>query len=229
MTPENYQRAVFNVIVLLMPLNLFAYLVEGIIFAEGPVSFANIALRTTIIALPFMAAAQAVGAHQGILHRKMKIMALTDPLTNLLNRRAFFDRVTGILTAESGALVLLDADHFKRINDTFGHNSGDHCLRMLAAQIKASIRHSDLAARVGGEEFAIFLPGASIEQAQMVAERICNGLTVFLPNGSQPLKLTTSAGITAVDQGDSIDGALAAADEALYAAKTAERAQAKTA
>lgn len=229
MTPENYYRAAFNVIVLLMPLNVFAYFVESTLFATGPVTLLNVSMRTTIIALPFMVAAQIVGAHQGILHRKMKIMALTDPLTNLLNRRAFFDRVGGILMAESGALVLIDADHFKRINDTFGHTGGDHCLRMLAAQIRASIRHSDLAARVGGEEFAIFLPGTTVDQAHLVAERICHGMTVFLPSGTEQLKLTTSAGVASAMQGDPLDIAMAAADQALYAAKNAGRARAEIA
>ena len=154
-------------------------------------------------------------------------MALTDPLTNLMNRRAFIDRVSKILAAESGAIILFDADYFKRINDTYGHGGGDHCLRMLAAQIKSSIRYSDLAARVGGEEFAVFLPGATTEQAQKVADRICNGLTVFLPNENESLKFTSSAGISAAEIGSTIDNILAAADEALYAAKSAGRAQSK--
>ena len=102
---------------------------------------------------------------------------ITDPLTGLSNRRAFNERLQ--LEWErlkrspeiQAALVLCDIDHFKRINDTYGHGCGDEVLKHFASRLREHVRATDMAARIGGEEFAVLLEAASIEDAQVWAER----------------------------------------------------------
>ncbi|MCA9797814.1 MAG: GGDEF domain-containing protein, partial [Candidatus Eremiobacteraeota bacterium] len=110
-----------------------------------------------------------------VLAAKLDRIARTDGLTGLSNRMAFFEEAQALIDdslAPAGSLLFIDADHFKSINDTFGHATGDSVLRELGAIIRSCIRGGDLAARIGGEEFAMFLTGADRNEAKQVAERI---------------------------------------------------------
>jgi diguanylate cyclase (GGDEF)-like protein len=154
-------------------------------------------------------------------------LAATDPLTGILNRRGFIGQaVDAILGArgrgEDVALVVFDIDHFKSINDCYGHLVGNAVLRALADAVTGSLRSDGLFGRVGGEEFAVLLPGAQLDHGVAVAERVRAAIrTAFLPAGVGTV--TASAGVTTVaDRGEpaaALTAALATADAGLYDAK----------
>jgi diguanylate cyclase (GGDEF)-like protein len=151
--------------------------------------------------------------------------ARTDPLTGLLNRRGFqIETERAIIgTAAEGlpfALVVVDLDDFKGVNDRLGHLGGDMTLERVAAVISRSQRAGDVSARMGGEEFAVALPGASREQAMRIAERLREGIEEGL--AGSPAPITSSVGVACLpDHGLTLEELLRAADFALYAAKDA--------
>jgi diguanylate cyclase (GGDEF)-like protein/PAS domain S-box-containing protein len=147
--------------------------------------------------------------------------ARTDGLTGLRNRRAFDQRLREeINRVERGsgelALLLIDVDHFKPYNDTYGHLAGDEILRTVAQIFRAQLREYDLAARYGGEEFALILPNTNESQAQVIAERIRHTIAGH-PWAQRPV--TVSIGVTAWQMGQTPEQMIAQADEALYTAK----------
>lgn len=156
--------------------------------------------------------------------------ASTDAMTGLPNRRAFEAR----LAVASGAferyhrrfsLVIVDVDHFKRFNDTWGHEAGDHVLRHVAELLQSSVRDVDLAARLGGEEFVILLPETELRAATDAAERLRRSVEArtVVWNG-RPLSVTISAGVASCPECTATPGQLLAlADAALYLAKGAGR------
>lgn len=159
--------------------------------------------------------------------RDLRKRALHDGLTGLLNRNAFLDLAADRLDAlrssgQSGSLLLADLDHFKTINDTYGHPAGDKALRAFATVCRSTVRSTDLVGRYGGEEFILLLSGAAPEQAQTVAHQISRNLrNVDSPDFALP---TVSYGIAAVGVGpEPLDAAIAAADAALYRAKSEGR------
>lgn len=159
--------------------------------------------------------------------KKLIIAATTDPLTGALNRRSFFDKSTEILSyavrrSLAASIIMLDIDHFKRVNDTYGHQQGDVVLKSFVETIHQKIRPYDLFARIGGEEFALLTLEDS-DGATSLAERIRLAIQelVIGPN----IRITTSAGIkTFIPQsaGD-IDDAMRESDNALYKAKETGR------
>ena len=152
--------------------------------------------------------------------------ASTDELTGLLNRRALNEKVSALL--DSGrqlSVVLADIDHFKKLNDTYGHQVGDRALQAFSYALSSYARPSDIVARLGGEEFVLVLPDASAEGAQRVVERIQAGLTGVLTSSGVP-RFTSSFGISDLRHGNTLTAMLKAADTALYAAKHAGRDQA---
>ncbi|WP_245986100.1 diguanylate cyclase domain-containing protein [Azospirillum thermophilum] len=153
----------------------------------------------------------------------------TDPLTGLPNRRHMIERLEAELARArrygSGfALIMLDIDHFKAINDAWGHAVGDLALVETAALLRANLRASDLCARWGGEEFLILLSAADLDQARAVAEklRVATAAHPTVHNG-RDIRLTLSLGITVYHPGRSADDCIQAADDALYEAKRAGR------
>jgi diguanylate cyclase (GGDEF)-like protein len=161
---------------------------------------------------------------QELLH---KINANTDSLTGLANRRAFYEDATRILavsrdTGMSVSVILFDLDSFKAINDTYGHGPGDDVLRTFGQTSRTMLRASDLIGRIGGEEFAVMLPGAGLEAAYLVAERTRVAFTSAC-SGIGDFTATLSAGVARADAESTIDGLLKIADGALYRAKSAGR------
>lgn len=161
----------------------------------------------------------------------------TDVLTGWHNRRYLTVRLSEELARarrDGGRLVclMLDIDHFKRVNDNWGHAAGDVVLREIAQRIESQVRASDVAARYGGEEFVVLLPGTDVASAMLLAERIRNAVSespVDLPNG-EAVTITASIGISEVQpapEADDLktvgDSLIARADVALYAAKSAGR------
>ena len=154
-------------------------------------------------------------------------MAITDALTGLFNRR-YMETHLGALTEQAAsrgkplAVLILDIDFFKSINDGHGHDAGDDVLREFALRIRKSIRNIDLACRYGGEEFVIVMPETDMGVATMVAERLRRKIAsepFAIQEGSKHLTVTLSIGIAALGQGDSVAAMLKRADQALYRAK----------
>lgn len=164
----------------------------------------------------------------GAQHRRLELLAATDHLTGLANHRAFHEALHRALAQAERehrplGLVIVDLDHFKPLNDTHGHAYGDEVLRLVAGCLQEAVRDSDLVGRVGGEEFALLLPGAEPAMAMAVAERARGSVhEIDLPGPA----INCSAGV-AVFPDDTVDGAelLHLADVALYAAKGAGRGQ----
>lgn len=159
------------------------------------------------------------------LESELSAAARTDMLTRLLNRRAFFDEASKVVrSGVGGCVALLDIDHFKAVNDSHGHAAGDWVLRELATAALEAIRIGDTLARVGGEEFALLLPGTSIDQAEAVCQRVLDAIASLQINWRHhEVSVTTSAGIAPIKE--SVDAALHDADRALYEAKNNGRAR----
>lgn len=168
-----------------------------------------------------------------ITERKQRELALarqtqTDMLTGLYNRRGFFERAEPVLRETRGALpclLLIDADHFKRVNDTHGHAVGDAVLLQLASRMSAALREGDVIGRIGGEEFAVFLPGTNPKTATALAERIREMVARHaLRIHGLRVPMTLSIGVTSLLPGElTLDAALSRADTAMYLAKQTGR------
>jgi diguanylate cyclase (GGDEF)-like protein len=155
---------------------------------------------------------------------ELQLTASTDPLTGLTNRRGL-DEAMGRLAGERGALIYADLDKFKILNDSLGHPAGDDALRFFASIIRKHIRATDTAARIGGEEFALWLPGATVALGSEIAERIRNSLLQDLWTWqSRHWPLSASFGVAACPETSrSRQNLPAQADAALYMAKNAGR------
>jgi diguanylate cyclase (GGDEF)-like protein len=164
------------------------------------------------------------------LSENLRSATYGDHLTGLANRRAFFEAgelemLRRTKMPQAPALILIDADHFKAINDSHGHPAGDAVLRHLGATLKSMFRQVDTVARIGGEEFAAILPGASLADAAIVAERLRErvqaGPAMF---DGAAIAYTISIGVAAMDDpACTLAGFLQRADDALYAAKRGGR------
>ena len=161
-----------------------------------------------------------------IANAELTRLAATDFLTGVLNRRRFMElgEAEVARVRRSGrcfGTVMIDVDHFKTVNDTYGHDVGDTVLRTLAEACVDRLRNVDIVGRMGGEEFALILPETDPQGAKLTVERLREYLgELAVPVDSGTLKVTVSAGVTTVqDPNDSIEAALKRADEALYEAK----------
>lgn len=156
---------------------------------------------------------------------ELRRQSMTDPLTGILNRRAVLDRLETEMARASRegrplGLVALDIDHFKAVNDTWGHLTGDEVLREVACRARAALRAYDVFGRVGGEEFLVVLPGTDIASAAKVSERLRQSLCAQpVPSAKGPINVTASLGATVWVYGEGVDPLLDRADRALYLAK----------
>ena len=194
------------------------------VLTERPANWAEDLNTIAIIVVLPAAGSVAMALHQLRGTAAHRLVAMTDSLTGLLNRRALFDLAGNAPLTDSTAVVMLDLDGFKAINDRFGHAVGDDILRRFAAIIRDNIRDTDTAARLGGEEFCLVLRGLDAVSALAVTERIRAALeatAALAPDYGPP---TVSAGI-AVSTGpdDNFDHLLREADERLYRAKVSGR------
>ncbi len=159
--------------------------------------------------------------------REVEHHSTLDALTDLHNRRwmekMFRREIRRCLTSgDVLTLVLLDVDHFKSYNDRYGHLMGDAVLRSIADALRAHMRANDMAARFGGDEFALLLPGMALPEASQVAQRLCKAVTgIDLPEieGVRPTAPTLSVGAAQMVAADSLNGLIERADAALYLAK----------
>lgn len=168
------------------------------------------------------------------LHSSLKELASHDSLTGLLNRRAFHELATQVLKSahrrkEPAALIMLDLDHFKQVNDRYGHLEGDHVLKMVADALKATARENDIVARHGGEEFVMAMTGVDEAESLMAAERVRTAIAAITDT---KCRITASLGVAAFkpelqkrDVSQILEEMLCQADKALYAAKNNGRNQ----
>lgn len=161
--------------------------------------------------------------------RELQRLAVVDPLTDAPNRRGFYSALAPWMAlarrhGQSTALIILDLDHFKRVNDAYGHQVGDIVLKAVVEVGQKQLRDSDMLGRLGGEEFAVLLPRTTIHDAMVVAERIRNAISLMPIKTERALiYVTASMGVTIIRPDDSIVSLFKRADEALDAAKEAGR------
>jgi len=160
-----------------------------------------------------------------VLKNKLQQLSSADPLTGIYNRRHFMetakkqlDRVTR--HNKESFIIILDLDHFKKVNDTYGHQSGDFVLIETAARISTILRPYDIFARFGGEEFILFISDANKDNVMRISERICQ---IIAQNPFQvmgkDITVTASLGVASIAPGNTLESAIAFADQALYKAK----------
>jgi two-component system cell cycle response regulator len=195
--------------------------------------------------LELLASHAAIAIENSRLFTTIQTLADTDPLTGALTRRKFFDMAEREFNRarrykQRLSVIMLDVDEFKKFNDRFGHQVGDLVLRLVATQCKSSLREMDILGRLGGEEFAVALPGTGLEQAIQVATRLCKlveeanlteaGTLFEMSTGERfdknELKITVSVGVAMYDEAcKNIDTLMDHADRAMYSVKHAGRNQ----
>jgi diguanylate cyclase (GGDEF)-like protein/hemerythrin-like metal-binding protein len=165
------------------------------------------------------------------VNHQLRELASTDVLTGLLNRRAFMEEAQGKFQLASRyqrplSILMVDIDHFKRVNDTYGHHTGDLVLAAFSKVMKGCLRETDILGRIGGEEFAIILPETGLDQTAELAERLLEKVrtTMIEIESGRKISLTTSiGGATVSSLSVDVDKAMKAADKALYEAKSEGR------
>jgi diguanylate cyclase (GGDEF)-like protein len=193
----------------------------GVLHTAGPVGKPPTTRQVAQLTTLGIQAGARIGTVRAFNSTQLK--ATTDSLTGLANRRSAEERVRQLNgEGKSFALVLADLDHFKRLNDSRGHEAGDQALRLFAETLRLSLRDGDLGARWGGEEFALILPQVSASQAQEVVDRVRAKLAENLLAGSIPV-FTASFGISDTTMSPRFEELLRMADEALYRAKESGR------
>jgi diguanylate cyclase len=219
-----------TLICIVMAFAIDGYSVESGTWGLGEEPVNNLIIPL-VVAPPFFLFLLSKLRELSLAHRELLALSSTDPLTNCLNRRAFsslvdayVERVDGHRERHKGALLILDVDHFKTINDRFGHARGDEALKLIAEVVRTNVREIDLVSRLGGEEFGVFLPELEPPIALRIAERIREAVqaTPFTNNG-EPHALSLSIGGVTFTSPVSFSQLYRHADERLYAAKRAGR------
>ncbi len=163
------------------------------------------------------------------LEQRIMQLATTDSLTGVLNRRAFMERMEEEIQRSARenyplSLLLADIDYFKKINDNYGHQTGDLVLQRFTDQLKRSSRPYDFVGRYGGEEFVVFLPGAGMSQSRGVADRMRKSveeMKIMPQDCSEPIRITASFGAASlsIDSKENAESLIKRSDEAMYRAK----------
>lgn len=190
-------------------------------FIIKPLRFEELLLR-----LKKVLAERELANDRGRMMEKLQKLAITDGLTKLHNSRSFYSQLEVEVDRfnrykRSLALLLMDIDHFKKYNDSYGHLEGDKALVKIAQVIKSCLRKLDSAYRYGGEEFTVILPETSCKEAQNVAQRIKSALKdeKFIPNQEKEAKITISIGVTEYYPGEQLSEFIQRADKAMYLSK----------
>ena len=195
----------------------------------APADALDLAAAVLLVLMPAIVTALMLMAVHARMADELRALAATDPLTRLLSRRVLFERGRPLIAAKraagkSIAAMMVDIDHFKRINDRHGHATGDAVLRYCARQLRAGSRDDSLVARYGGEEFALLVPISRAGDAFVAAERLRHRV------GHRPCRVddvsvpvTVSIGVAILQPGQTLEQLLAEADRLLYEAKRAGR------
>jgi len=225
---ENVQRSHDNSILIAMPL------MEKHLWLVHQVSKNSIILKAAMRAIPYwliMIFAIILAYLLARLRESMKEvsrLATTDALTGTLNRRGFAFEATVLLAhcrrrAKSVSLLMLDVDHFKTVNDRYGHAAGDRVLKFVANTLSDLVRDEDIVCRFGGEEFLLLFPETVLAQAEAVAERIRSHIESTVADAESNCQITVSIGCTQISDEEDLARAIARGDDALYAAKNKGR------
>ncbi|MCV6601661.1 MAG: GGDEF domain-containing protein [Cohaesibacter sp.] len=159
-------------------------------------------------------------------HAELKHLSQYDDLTQTYNRSTFYELSRdGAKTGRDAAILMIDVDHFKQINDSYGHSVGDDALRLIVGAIRSAIRESDVIGRIGGEEFCLYCPQTTSEQAHHIAERVRKAVEAlrFEPLEDIVHPLTVSIGGSLVDPELDLDKLIQSADHSMYQAKESGR------
>jgi diguanylate cyclase (GGDEF)-like protein len=229
LSARGWQRVVLFTAVGTIACSGFSFVFDSYSFQTGTWRWGETPLNNLFIPLalapPFFVYLLSNLRELAIAHHELSIVASTDSLTSCLNRRAFTTLVDGYLervdaAKREGALLVIDVDHFKRINDSYGHDRGDEALRLIAHTIRGAVRDIDLVGRMGGEEFGVFLPGIDPDRTLVVAERIRATINTaeFCPGGSRVGLSVSVGGATFADE-VTFTELFRRADQRLYAAK----------
>jgi diguanylate cyclase (GGDEF)-like protein len=207
----------------LVSLAAIALIVVGYCLEPDPDFWDGLSNRTFSVVMVVVTALSL--GRLAVSERKLTLCALTDPLTGVFNRRTFVElsnkeaaraQRRGSLTS----VLMIDIDHFKRVNDTYGHAVGDQVIKALAETATKGLRPTDILARYGGEEFVITLPDTDAAVANRVAERLRAALeSLTIPVDGAEVRFTVSVGVATFSTGISITTAMEHADHALYRAK----------
>lgn len=174
---------------------------------------------------------RAYSAHLEELSQRLRTMAYRDSLTGLYNHRYFYEQLAhevdrSVRYSQPLAVLLMDMNNFKEINDTFGHIVGDKCLSLVGQVIAQQIRGSDVGARYGGDEFVVILPNTNIDEALITAEKLAEAVAdaAALHPGEEPVRLGISVGVACCpDDSRSAGELLRVADQRLYDVKAARK------
>jgi diguanylate cyclase (GGDEF)-like protein len=209
---------------------------KRVVVVDDSGNMSGIITQKELISLSYSKWAMLMKEHQeelsklnaSLLHKSKKYeeMASTDPLTGLYNRRKFSELYTSsLLTMEqrenSMSILILDLDHFKRVNDTYGHSIGDQVLIQVSNLLIKKLRNIDIVCRWGGEEFVVLFPAVDLKNALFLAEKLRVSIEVLEIDVVG--RVTASFGVTEVIKGESVDSAIERADKAMYMAKESGR------
>jgi diguanylate cyclase len=226
LSPTSRARVYLGTIVGTLASMVVAMTVDSYSFGTGEWRWGsdpfNNVLIPAIIAPPLLFGLLSKMRELALAHAELLIAASTDALTHCLNRRAFSAMVEGYLDAlqGKGAFLIIDVDHFKRVNDQYGHSVGDEALAAVASSIRSALGKADLLARLGGEEFGVLLPVADLNAAWATAERIRRKVAeLTITARHHPLRLSVSVGGVAFEKPASFQRLYRAADALLYGAK----------
>ncbi len=212
-----------------------AYVLEWLL--DTPISAAGLAssaLVPIIIGMPviFFIEGQSIKLKNAVvtldlMREEAEERAKRDSMTGLYNHQHFMEKIHEGGRRDDGSLIILDIDHFKNINDSFGHAQGDEALIHVVAAVRKAVRAHDVVGRIGGEEFAVFLLDANKEEAKMVASRIRQTVEniEFIPEDGIKAPLTVSVGVAMKDEMENVVGAMQLADMRMYKAKQSGRNQ----
>jgi diguanylate cyclase (GGDEF)-like protein len=226
LAPRNWQDALFKVALFTGLIILLNYGFNQLYYGQVTGRHVYIVLNSICVGTPFVVLFFFLVQKQVRLQRELAVRSRTDAMTGLSNRRYFLKRVHAALEdGISGVLLILDADHFKNINDTHGNLVGDECLEEIAYRLKRGLRTDDIIGRIGGEEFGLFLTNTSPQHVRSICAPLLEPIP-FSSGGNQALlSVTLSMGASCMDPGDDLDTAMKSADEALYRAKENGRAR----
>ncbi len=212
-----------------------AYTLEWLL--NAPISAAGLlstALVPILIGIPviFFIEGQSIKLRKAIItldlmREEAEERAKRDSMTGLYNHQHFMEKIHEGGRRDDGSLIILDIDHFKNINDNYGHAQGDEALLHVVAAVRKAVRAGDVVGRIGGEEFAVFLQDANKEEAKMVASRIRKTVESidFITENGIKAPLTVSVGVAMKDEMDNVVGAMQLADMRMYKAKESGRNQ----
>lgn len=213
---------------------MVGYITFGALIAHQPIAIANVIVSAILLAgggfVLAVAKLSAVTTSAIMRIASLERDVVRDPLTGLFNRRHMEVKLKDAAaqaqrSKESLSVLLIDLDHFKHVNDTYGHSIGDQVLTHVANMLADYSRTADTVVRYGGEEFLVIAPHSDLVEARLQGERLLQQIAgghIALPDGSH-LKITASIGAACITIDEAIDSLLARADQALYAAKRAGR------